>query len=84
MLTFNKQFRSRLNHIFQKAWLYPYMVDVFRTEFPDQGYYRDSYTQQAINNNITINIVGLGSYVNSTLLTSIAIIQSASNIALFT
>ncbi|AKB73460.1 hypothetical protein MSLAZ_0199 [Methanosarcina lacustris Z-7289] len=37
-----------------------------------QGSYSDYYTQQAINNNITVYTVGLGSGVNSALLTSIA------------
>ena len=37
-----------------------------------QGFYSDYYTQQAINNNITVYTVCLGSVVNSALLTSIA------------
>ncbi|WP_321429453.1 VWA domain-containing protein [uncultured Methanolobus sp.] len=37
-----------------------------------QGSYSSSYTQQAIANNITVYTVGLGSGVNSDLLTSIA------------
>jgi hypothetical protein len=37
-----------------------------------QGYYNNYYTQQAVNNNITIYTIGLGSGVNSGLLTGIA------------
>jgi hypothetical protein len=37
-----------------------------------QGYYNNYYTQQAVNNNITIYAIGRGSGVNSGLLTGIA------------
>ena len=37
-----------------------------------QGSYSDYYTQQAINNNFTVYTVGLGSDVDTALLTGIA------------
>ncbi|AKB27795.1 hypothetical protein MSSIT_1076 [Methanosarcina siciliae T4/M] len=37
-----------------------------------QGSYSDYYTQQAINNDVTVYTIGLGSGVNSALLTNIA------------
>jgi hypothetical protein len=47
------------------AWMMILLTD-------GQGYYNNYYTQQAVNNNITIYAIGLGSGVNSGLLTGIA------------
>ncbi|MEA3294817.1 MAG: VWA domain-containing protein, partial [Euryarchaeota archaeon] len=47
------------------AWMMILLTD-------GQGYYNNYYTQQAVNNNITIYTIGLGSGVNSGLLTGIA------------
>ena len=49
----------------EHAWMVILLTD-------GQGSYSSSYTQQAIANNITVYTVGLGSGVNSDLLTSIA------------
>ncbi|MDJ1420789.1 MAG: VWA domain-containing protein [Candidatus Methanoperedens sp.] len=47
------------------AWMMILLTD-------GEGYYHDYYTQQAVANNITIYTIGLGSSVDSTLLTGIA------------
>lgn len=49
----------------EHAWMVILLTD-------GQGSYSDSYTQQAIANNITVYTIGLGSDVNSALLTNIA------------
>ncbi|WP_048124283.1 vWA domain-containing protein [Methanosarcina lacustris] len=49
----------------EHAWMVILLTD-------GQGSYSDYYTQQAINNNITVYTVGLGSDVDTSLLTGIA------------
>ena len=49
----------------EHAWMVILLTD-------GQGSYSDYYTQQAINNDITVYTIGLGSGVNSALLTNIA------------
>lgn len=49
----------------EHAWMMILLTD-------GQGSYNDYYTQQAIENNIAIYTIGLGSGINSALLTSIA------------
>ncbi len=49
----------------EHAWMVILLTD-------GQGTYSDYYTQQAINNNITVYTVGLGSDVDTSLLTGIA------------